>query len=145
MIIKEAEEKDLPSLYEIGNRIHSFDSKKELPFYLDAPGFDLYVLENDKQENIAFLCIRFEADTDCEIDYLAIRQDQEGKGLASSFLSDVIKELSQEGIENIFLEVRSRNLRAISLYERTGFKLYHTRKKYYSDDDALCYKKEIEK
>ena len=30
MIVKEAEEKDIPSLLDIGKRIHGFDAEKEL-------------------------------------------------------------------------------------------------------------------
>ena len=34
------------------------------------------------------------------------------------------------------LEVRTKNNIAISLYESLGFKVIHTRLKYYKDDDA---------
>ena len=34
------------------------------------------------------------------------------------------------------LEVRTKNSIAISLYESLGFKVIHTRLKYYKDDDA---------
>lgn len=145
MIVREAEEKDIDSLSEIGTRIHGFDSEKELPFYSESMGFELYVLENDDEKDIGFLCLRFDDDTEAEIDYIAISEKEEGKGLASLFLNDVLTEITHDGIEKIFLEVRSKNTRAIAFYERNGFVQYRVRKNYYPDDDALCYVKEAKK
>ena len=145
MIIREAEEKDIPALVETGKRIHGFNPETELPFYSDSMGFELYVMENDDALPIAFLCARFDDDTEAEIDYIAIKEEYEGKGLASQFLGELLAEFKNMGIEKVFLEVRSRNAKAISLYERNGFSQYRIRKNYYVDDDAICYVKEIEK
>lgn len=38
--------------------------------------------------------------------------------------------------KRFMLEVRTKNSIAISLYESLGFKVIHTRLKYYKDDDA---------
>lgn len=145
MIVREAEEKDIPSLLDIGKRIHGFDAEKELPFYSESMGFELYVLEDDNEEDIGFLCLRIDDDTEAEIDYIAISQKDEGKGLASQFLNEVLTEIHHNGIEKVFLEVRSKNTRAIAFYERNGFVQYRIRKNYYLDDDALCYVKEANK
>ncbi len=145
MIIREAEEKDISALIETGKRIHGFNPETELPFYSDSMGFELYVMEDDEKNPIAFVCARFDDDTEAEIDYIAIDMAHEGKGLASQFLSELLTEFQHMGIKKVFLEVRSRNSKAISLYERNGFVPYRTRKHYYPDDDALCYMKEIEK
>ena len=143
MIVKEAEEQELPFLYEIGSRIHGLNSQKELPFYSDSLGFELYVLLDDKEVPIGFLCVRFDDESEAEIDYIAIKKEEEGKGYASLFLKEVLDELHKNGIVKFFLEVRSKNQRAISLYERNGFVQYRVRKNYYLDDDALCYLKEV--
>lgn len=142
MIVKEAEEQDILSLVEIGKRIHDFKSESELPFYSETLGFELYVLAKDDGSNIGFTCIRFDDDTEAEIDYIAIAKEEEGKGYATMLLQEVMEELKRNGIQKIFLEVRSKNERAISLYERNGFVQYRVRKHYYNDDDALCYVKE---
>ena len=108
-------------------------------------GFELYVLEDDNEEDIGFLCLRIDDDTEAEIDYIAISKKDEGKGLASQFLNEVLMEVHHNGIEKVFLEVRSKNTRAIAFYERNGFVQYRIRKNYYLDDDALCYVKEANK
>jgi cellulose biosynthesis protein BcsQ len=55
-----------------------------------------------------------------------------------------LKELKNQGIEKIFLEVRKSNIPAKSLYEKIGYKEISVRKKYYSDgEDAVVMAKEI--
>lgn len=142
MIVKEAEEQDIPALLAIGKRLPGFKAETELPFYLDTLGFELYVLEDDDKKNIGFLCLRLEDDTEAEIDDIAISQEEEGKGKADFLLKEVLKECALKGVKKIYLEVRSHNSQAIRLYERNGFVAYRTRKRYYPDDDALCYSRE---
>ena len=79
MIVKEAEEQDIPFLLNIGKRISHFVPEKELPFYNESMGFELYVLLDDKEVPIAFLCARFDDETEAEIDYIAIDEKEEGK------------------------------------------------------------------
>jgi ribosomal-protein-alanine N-acetyltransferase len=141
MIVKEAEEEDIASLLPIAKRLPGFKGDSELPFYLDTMGFELYVLEDEKKD-IGFACVRIEEETEAEIDDIAISKDEEGKGKADFLLKEVLKELKEEGVQTVFLEVRSKNQRAISLYERNGFNCYRKRLRYYPDDDALCYLRE---
>lgn len=144
MIVKEAEEQDIPALLPIAKRLPGFDGEKELPFYLDTLGFELYALAEDaKSAPIGFAAVRIEDDTEAEIDDIAIAESEEGKGKASFLLKEVLEELSNNGVQKVYLEVRSHNERAIHLYESQGFKNYRTRKRYYPDDDALCYVWEV--
>ena len=59
------------------------------------------------------------------------------QGLAEKSLLALLDKMREVGGEKCFLEVRSRNTPAISLYEKCGFKRVGLRKKYYGDDDAL--------
>ena len=45
--------------------------------------------------------------------------------------------------ETIFLEVNSINYKAISLYEKYGFKSYLIRKNYYGENDAVLMKLDL--
>lgn len=58
------------------------------------------------------------------------------QGLAEKALSALLNKMRDVGAARCFLEVRSRNLFAISLYEKLGFKRVGVRKRYYGDDDA---------
>lgn len=66
-------------------------------------------------------------------------------GIAGEIL-DILYDLSsQNGVMNIFLEVRSSNKAAIALYERDGFERIGIRRGFYEKpkEDALLYKKEL--
>lgn len=58
-------------------------------------------------------------------------------GLADKTLQKFIELLKSQSVESCFLEVRSRNTAAISLYKKHGFSEVGFRKKYYGDDDAV--------
>lgn len=61
---------------------------------------------------------------------MAIRPDQQGKGLGFQLLSYAIEQLGDTCVQ-IFLEVRESNLAAIKLYEKIGFHQIDIRKNYY--------------
>lgn len=58
------------------------------------------------------------------------------QGLAEKSLAALLGKMREVGATRCFLEVRSRNVPAIALYEKLGFKRVGLRKKYYGDDDA---------
>lgn len=55
----------------------------------------------------------------------------------------LLDKMRKAGAKKCFLEVRSRNTPAISLYEKCGFKRVGLRKKYYGDDDAAVMEAEL--
>jgi ribosomal-protein-alanine N-acetyltransferase len=67
------------------------------------------------------------------------RRRGEGKQLLSAFA----ERCGAMGCRSVYLEVRSRNAAAVSLYEAAGFVRVGERKGYYGDDDALLMKKNI--
>ena len=69
------------------------------------------------------------------------------KGVASELLYRLIKKAKNHSIKKIFLEVSSKNLVAINMYNKLGFYQVGLRKKYYKTlnglEDALIMIKEI--
>lgn len=65
------------------------------------------------------------------------------QGLAEKSLAALLDKMREVGAKKCFLEVRSRNTPAISLYEKCGFKRVGLRKKYYGDDDAAVMEAEL--
>lgn len=63
--------------------------------------------------------------------------------VGSTLMNHLIFYLTKDDIENIFLEVRSSNTKAISFYTKQGFKYISKRANYYPGDDAFVYKKVI--
>ena len=74
-----------------------------------------------------------------EIYRLAVAPHKRNRGLGYRLLDYSVKTSRGKGLESLFLEVRSKNLPAIKLYEAYGFKRVGIRKGYYKnpDDDAI--------
>ena len=74
-----------------------------------------------------------------EIYRIAVRQDKRNRGIGYRLLDYSAKTSRGKGLESLFLEVRSRNIPAIRLYEAYGFKRVGLRKGYYKnpEDDAV--------
>lgn len=74
-----------------------------------------------------------------EIYRIAVREDHRRRGVGYRLLSFALKTERGRGLENTFLEVRSKNIAARRLYSAYGFTEMGIRKKYYRDpeDDAI--------
>lgn len=71
---------------------------------------------------------------------VAILPEFQGKGYGNVLMEFLMSESLREGLENVTLEVRKSNERAIKLYEKFGFKCAGVRPKYYLDgEDALIF------
>lgn len=79
-----------------------------------------------------------------EILNIAVDEKYRHAGIGKALLYSLLESFPCE-IENVYLEVRSENSAAISLYEKAGFESCGLRKKYYADpvDDAVIMKKNI--
>ena len=74
-----------------------------------------------------------------EIYRIAVRPDKRQRGIGYRLLSYGLKTELGEGVETVFLEVRSKNPPAIALYRAYGFTECGKRKNYYQNpiDDAI--------
>ena len=74
-----------------------------------------------------------------EIYRIAVRPDKRQRGIGYRLLSYGLKTELGEGVETVFLEVRSKNSPAIALYRAYGFTQCGKRKNYYQNpsDDAV--------
>ena len=74
-----------------------------------------------------------------EIYRIAVRSDKRQRGIGYRLLSYALKTELGEGVETVFLEVRSKNIPAIALYKAYGFSECGKRKNYYQNpsDDAV--------
>lgn len=79
------------------------------------------------------------------VENLAVLPDYRRLGVASALLAEVESRAKARGLEAMALEVASRNIGAISLYEKAGFAKAGVRKGFYAKqkDDALIMVKEI--
>ncbi len=90
------------------------------------------------EEGVGYALGRISFD-EAELYRIAVLPGERRRGAGQRLLGRFIGECRQRGAERIFLEVRSRNVPAISLYERAGFVKLNIRKGYYPDDDGIVY------
>lgn len=74
-----------------------------------------------------------------EIYRVAVAPDRRQRGVGYRLLDYAVKTSKGQGLERLFLEVRSRNIPARKLYTAYGFKEIGVRKNYYKNpqDDAI--------
>ncbi|MBR1675074.1 MAG: GNAT family N-acetyltransferase [Eubacterium sp.] len=88
----------------------------------------------DGEGNIAGYIIYSESDV-FELQRIAVRESERRKGLADRLMKALLEAVDGR----VILEVRSKNVPAIGLYNKYGFNKIGVRKEYYSDpvDDAV--------
>jgi ribosomal protein S18 acetylase RimI-like enzyme len=61
-----------------------------------------------------------------ELTYIGVAPDQRGKGVGNKLLNDFVEASRSNGYHSVVLSVEKENSPAISLYEKTGFKVVKT-------------------
>lgn len=135
--IREAKERDIPSIVEIENMSFSapwsFDSfMKEIHKPYSIPR----VAVMDKKV-VGYIFAERIID-EAHILNLAVHPKHRKMGIGTLLVSTMIEELKRTGCRYIYLEVRSSNHAAKRLYERFKFKVVGIRRHYYvfPEEDA---------
>ena len=77
---------------------------------------------------------------ECEIITIAVLPKFHGKGFAREMIIELLGVCITMGVKKVFLEVSTKNLVAVHLYEKFTFKEYSRRSKYYADgSDAILF------
>ena len=138
-MIRTAKVTDLDTIYKMGRALHdNYKQTYDLENLLTKDYFHLLVYEKDNQV-IGFLAYSLLIDS---VDILDIYVDKEYRQqkIASLLIDYMISMVDPK--TSFLLEVAVDNLPAISLYEKFGFKVIHTRKKYYGQKDAYIMERE---
>ena len=88
----------------------------------------------DGEDRLAAMVVFWRVLDELEILDVAVDPLFEGQGLGTYLLSTLFTVGKAGGVRRIVLEVRVSNLRAISLYEKLGFKKVGRRSEYYEDN-----------
>jgi len=104
----------------------------------------VYLIAEDEGVAMGFIGASLIIDT-ADITNVAVLDDFRKRGVGFALVSAMAKELSSRGALEILLEVRSESAPARALYEKTGFEVISTRRRYYKDptDDALIMRRDI--
>jgi len=88
---------------------------------------------------IAGYIVARETAGELHINNVAVRAEYRRRGIGAALLDQVIQEARLRKAKTAFLEVRSANLAAQALYEKSGFRAIARRANYYSEprEDAV--------
>ena len=97
-----------------------------------------YIAKISNNNNIVGFAGIWQAVDDMHITNIVVKKDFRQKGIGSKLLEKLIETSKQKNVISLTLEVNYKNVPAIKLYEKHGFKYVGKRKKYYNNiDDAL--------
>jgi ribosomal-protein-alanine N-acetyltransferase len=139
MIIRRAIADDVPKIAAL--EAESFTdpwSEKDIFSIVCSEGGICFAALDDDGVLVAYVFGRLIA-PEGEIYRIAVRADRRQRGVGYRLLSYALKTERGRGLETTFLEVRSRNTAAISLYRAHGFEEVGRRTGYYQNpaDDAI--------
>ena len=144
--ILEVKNEDINDILIIENELYHkpWKAKDYLYELNDNPfAFYLKMIIKETSEVIGFIgfWIKFEQ---AEITKVSITKKYQGHKLSKLLMQDAEKRIVLAGCNNITLEVRVSNERAINLYKSCGFRIVATRKKYYENgEDAYLMLKDL--
>lgn len=132
-MIKKAKKENLKDLYDLEKKVFQND-----PFELIKSAFRYHILKNnlyifEKDEKIVGYILWLERKDYFRLYSLAVDSSFQGLGIASKLLEYSFEKLRNK---NFSLEVKTKNIKAIKLYEKYQFKIKKVLKDYYEDSDG---------
>lgn len=135
MNFKSVDDTVLPQLMAIETACHSHPwTTKTMSSCIGGRYFNLAAFDGD--DMLAFY-IGEKAGPDFTLMDICVKPSLQGKGIAKQLLTYFIEYGEQHNAQNLFLEVRESNTRAIKLYEHVGFIEMSVRKNYYPSDNGF--------
>jgi [ribosomal protein S18]-alanine N-acetyltransferase len=98
-----------------------------------------YVAEVQDLGRVVGWCAARVIAPEAELLKIAVHREQRRQGIGGLLLVALIEHLQGNGVRELFLEVRAKNLPAVFMYRRYGFSTVGKRPGYYTEpkDDAL--------
>ena len=132
-MIRKASVWDIPRINELGSLLNdNFSSVNHLNDMLED-GLSI-ILVYEKDDKIVGFITATDLKETCDILSLVVDPEYRNKMIASNLIDYLISELS-ENLKLITLEVASKNIPAVNLYEKFGFEVVNIRRNYYPDGD----------
>ena len=100
-----------------------------------------YLVAKSNNEILGFVGIKSVLD-EADIKNIVVKKSKRNSGIGSLLLKNIIELCKTLNISTLFLEVNEKNIPAILLYKKFGFKEIGFRKNYYKENNAIVMKKE---
>lgn len=145
MLIREMTECDLAQVVQLEKELFAIPwSLKDFMYEVKNNPFSQCYVMIEEEKVIAYI-VYWIAYEKAEIATIGVSSSYQRQGIASQLLEKCIEEAEIKECENITLEVRQSNTKAIGLYKKYGFEEKAIRKNYYQDnhEDAYLMEKRI--
>ena len=137
VLIRPMAAEDVTAVGRIESQFSSSWTKSQISTEIDRKAGVSLIAENG-EEIIGWCCGMILA-PEAELLKVAVTANRQRQGVANLLLQELVTLFTQNGVEQIFLEVRSANIPALALYRSLAWKEQGIRKNYYSrpTDDAV--------
>lgn len=146
MTIRELNKNDLPRILVIENAVHIVPWTRDTFLACFQAGCHGWAALDEANDVIGFILTMIRAG-ECHILNLCVDRERQHQGHARALLAQAEQEAKTLTSLVVHLEVRSSNVRAITLYERAGYQQIGIRKDYYptpaGHEDALLFAKAL--
>ena len=134
-MIKKAEIDDVKDIMYLSSLIK--DNKVTETYFLNKIEDDNYLLLIDQKDDkvVGYLLV-YHSFSSADIFDIAVDEKYRRRGIASGLINSI--KIYLKDVTEINLDVREKNVSAISLYEKLGFSVFAKRKGYYLGEASLC-------
>jgi len=144
--LREAHWTDIPALAALERDLFAHDAWAEPTWWAELAGRPRrdYVLLTDADGVVGYAGLDHGGDV-ADVMTVAAAPRAQGQGLGRRLLIELERRALARGAASVLLEVRADNAAARRLYERSGYTLLSTRRRYYQpgDIDALVMRKRL--
>ena len=137
---------DVDGLVALEQAVFTYDllSRRSFRHFLTAPGTTLLIAENDGTLAGYVLVLYPPRSRHARLYSIAVAPHLGGRGIGTRLLAAAEQAAWRRGRRSMRLEVHEHNTRAISRYEKSGYRLFGRHRRYYDDGgDALRFEKPL--
>ena len=138
---------DLARLAQLETELFADDAWSEQTWWAELAGRPRrdYVLAVDADDAVLGYAGLDVAGETADVMTIATTSSARGSGVGRRLLDELLRRAAEHGAKAVLLEVRADNLAARRLYDRSGFELISTRRRYYQpgDVDALVLRRHV--
>ncbi|MFQ6171797.1 ribosomal protein S18-alanine N-acetyltransferase [Oryzobacter sp. R7] len=146
LVLREAHWADLAVLTELETQLFPTDAWTEVSWWSELAGRPRreYVVLTDDDGVLGYAGLDHGGEV-ADVMTVAVAPRGRGRGLGALLLAELERRAARRGAAHVMLEVRADNAPARALYERAGYVLLATRRRYYQpgDVDALVLRRTL--
>jgi len=145
--LRDARWTDLPALAALETDLFAHDAWSEQTWWAELAGRPRreYLVLTDSHGVLGYAGLDHGGEV-ADVMTIAVAPRAQGHGFGRLLLDELEQRASIRGAADVILEVRADNLAALGLYERAGYAVLRTRRRYYQpgDVDALVMRKSLQ-